>query len=155
MIICHRAVCIPVKLRKRIDKLPHLFIARMENVRSIPVYMDILYILTVNISACMIPFFFFFLGFSLLFCIPGKYACIKSASHQDIIVFFHILFLSFYWPYLCADTDLYTTINDAICFSFIPVPGWYPLSILLSRSYSKGIPRKYHLIRKRIKRWRG
>ena len=136
LIICHRTVGIPVKLCQGIDKLPHLFIACMENVGSILMYMDILHILAVNISPYVIPFFQNQTGFPLFFCIPGKYACIKTASYQNIIVFFHMIAAPF-------------PIRDR---TIDPIPALYQLSSWLSRSYARGIPRKYHLIKKSTKR---
>jgi len=61
----------------------------MENVGAIAVHMNALDILTIHISADVIAFFHNQTGFSSLFCLISPDTCVKSASYQYIIIFFH------------------------------------------------------------------
>ena len=57
LIIGYRAVGIPVKLCKLVDKVPYLPVRSMENVGAVAVYPDPFRLLAVNISSDVIPLF--------------------------------------------------------------------------------------------------
>ena len=66
----------------------------MENVGAVLVYMDSFHILTIYITADVVPFFHHQACLTVLLCIPGKHACVQSASDQYIIVMLHSGFSS-------------------------------------------------------------
>ncbi len=69
----HRGVDIMVKFRKLIDILPYFLIAGVENVGSVPVYVDAVHIFTVNISGDVVPLINHQAGLSRLLRLMGKH----------------------------------------------------------------------------------
>ena len=62
-----------VKFRKLIDILPYFLIAGVENVGSVPVYVDAVHIFTVNISGDVVPLINHQAGLSRLLRLMGKH----------------------------------------------------------------------------------
>ena len=91
MIIRYRGVGKTVKLRKLVYIVPYFPVVGVENMRSILVYMNALYILRVNITGNVRPLVDHQHGFSMFFCLMSKHRPVKSCSYYQIIV--HDVFL--------------------------------------------------------------
>ena len=101
LIISHRAVGVAVELRQGIYEFPHLPVARMEDMGAVLVHMNALHVLAVHVSAYVVPLLHHQTALFVLSGVPGKHTCIQTASHQYIIVFFHIRICSFASRSLC------------------------------------------------------
>ena len=92
MVIGHRAVGIAVELRQTVYEIPYFPVAGMEDMGAVFMHMDTFHILTVNISADMVPPFYHQALLSLLTGQIGKHTVKQTASYQYIIIFLHFLY---------------------------------------------------------------
>ena len=86
MVIRHRRIGIPVKLRKASDIVPDLFIIGVENMSAVAVNLNALHLFSVDITANMISLINYKDGLTRFLCLLGKSGTKKTRAYNQIIV---------------------------------------------------------------------
>ncbi len=88
-VVCNRRVYIVVEIGKFVDKIPHFLVGRMENVRAVAMHVYALDVFGVDVAADVVAFFKHENAFALFQSKIREHCAEQSASHYEIIVFFH------------------------------------------------------------------
>ena len=86
-VVCHRTVCVAVKLYNRVHEIPYLFVVGMENVRTIFMHVNALNVLAIHITTKMWTFINNKHFFTCMFSFISKRSSKKTRTNNQIIVF--------------------------------------------------------------------